>query len=147
MPRSWKSRVSRAGPRILALLWAAYDGSRLLAYWSVSPPQLTAVAVLIPLWIPWAVATALLTAGALVPPRAGTTSKAAARLMRQWGMTLTTGLLMVWGTAFLISDFSRGWVTATSYVMLAAFSGWAGWIASRDVADVRVVREETETSG
>ena len=142
MPSSWRSRVSRAAPRLLALLWAAYDGSRVLAYLDTSPPQLEAVAAILPLWIPWALATVLLILGGLVPPQAGHCPQQAARLMRQYGMTITTALLLVWGAAFLISDFSRGWVSAVSYIMLAFFSGWSGWVASRHVADVRAVREE-----
>lgn len=144
MPGSWRSRVSRAAPRLLALLWAAYDASRVLAYLDTSPPQLEAVAAILPLWIPWTLATALLILGGLVPPHAGRRSQRAARLMRQYGMTLTTALLLVWGAAFLISDFNRGWVTAASYLMLACFSGWSGWVASRHVADVRAVREEDQ---
>lgn len=142
MPGSWRSRVSRAGPRVLALLWAAYDGSRALAYLDTSPPQLGSVAAILPLWIPWTIATVLLILGGLVPPRAGHCSQQAARLMRQYGMTITTALLLVWGAAFLLSDFNRGWVSAVSYIMLACFSGWSGWVASRNVADVRAVREE-----
>lgn len=147
MPGSWRSRVSRAAPRLLALLWAAYDGSRALAYLDTSPPQLESVAAILPLWIPWTLATALLILGSLVPPQAGRRSQRAARIMRQYGMTLTTALLLVWGAAFLISDFSRGWVTAASYLMLVGFSGWTGWVASRDVADVRAVREEATSAG
>lgn len=147
MPGSWRSRVSVAGPRVLALLWAAYDASRAIAYIDSSPPQLAAVAVWLPLWIPWTIATVLLLLGGMVPPRAGCQSQQAARLMRQWGMTLTTSLLLIWATAFFVSDFHRGWVTAGSYLMLVAFSGWSGWVASRDVADVRAVREEVISAG
>ncbi len=147
MPGSWRSRVSRAAPRVLALLWAIYDGSRALAYVDRSPPQLEAVAAIIPLWLPWTVATILLVLGGLVPRRAGPRARQAARLMRQYGMTITTGLLLVWAAAFTLSDFSRGWVTGGSYLMLVAFSGWAGWIASRHVADVRAVREEVISAG
>ena len=141
MPSSWRSRVSRAAPRLLALLWAAYDGSRALAYLDTSPPQLSSVGEWMPLWIPWALATVLLILGGLAPPQAGRRPQRVARLMRQYGTTITTALLLVWGAAFLISDFDRGWVSAVSYLMLACFSGWSGWIASRHVADVRAVRE------
>lgn len=139
--------MSRAAPRLLALLWAAYDGSRALAYLDTSPPQLEAVAAILPLWIPWALATALLVLGALVPPQAGRRSQQAARLMRQHGMTITTALLLVWAVAFIISDFDRGWVSGGSYLMLACFSGWAGWVASRELADVRAVREGDTSAG
>ena len=142
MPNSWRAWVSRAAPRLLALLWAAYDGSRALAYLDTSPRQLESVAAILPLWVPWTLATVLLILGSLVPPQAGHRSQQAARLMRQYGMTLTTALLLVWGAAFLLSDFSRGWVSAVSYLMLACFSGWARWVASRECADVRAVREE-----
>lgn len=62
--------------------------------------------------------------------------------MRQYGMTISSALLLVWAVAFFISDFHRGWVTGGSYLMLVAFSGWSGWVASRELADVRAVREE-----
>lgn len=139
--------MSRAAPRLLALLWAVYSTSRALAYVDSSPPQLAAVADLVPLWIPWSAAAVLLMLGGLVPSRAGTRSQCGARLMRQYGMTISSALLLVWGTAFILSDFHRGWVTASSYLMLVAFSGWSGWLASRDVADVRAVREEGASVG
>lgn len=147
MVRSWRARASRFAPRGLSLLWSAFGASRALAYVDTSPPQLEAVAAVMPLWVPWAVASGLLALGGLVPPRAGQSSKRIARLMRQYGITITTALLLVWGAAFLISDFDRGWVSATSYIMLACFSGWSGWVASRDVADVRAVREEAISAG
>lgn len=145
---TWKAKASRLAPRAAALLWATYDASRSLAYLDTSPPQLSSVGEWMPLWIPWAATTALLVLGALVPTNAGEKSKHLARLMRQWGMTLTLSLLLVWGVAFIISDFTRGWVTGGSYIMLAAFAGWSGWVASRDLANVQAVKqEELESQG
>lgn len=134
--------VSRAAPRIAALGWALYGLSRALAYIDSSPPQLSGVATLMPLWMPWAVATALLVLGGLVPIKAGPRSKAIARTLRKWGMTLTFSWLIVWGVAFIVADVSRGWVTATSYLALAVFALISGWVASRDVASVRAIAEE-----
>lgn len=142
MPSSWRGRWSRAAPRAISLLWSAYTGSRALAYVDTSPPQLEAVAAILPLWIPWAAATVLLVLGALVPPQLPPVHSTVARIMRQYGMTASMALLMVWGAAFLISDFSRGWVTAGSYVMLGVFAAWSGTVASRELADVRAVLDE-----
>jgi len=141
---SWRPWVSHAAPRALALLWAVYCASRIVAYEETTPPQLSAVAalLLVPLWAVWAVAAVLLALGGLVPPQAGNTSKRLARGMRQWGMTISLSLLAMWAAAFLITDVNRGWVSAGNYLMLALFAGWAGWVASRDLADVRAVREE-----
>lgn len=139
---SWKAQMSRAAPRAAALGWAAYDLTRALAYLTTSPPQLQEIATIMPLWIPWMVATALLIAGGCVPPRVGKRSKQMALWMRQWGITLTVMLLMVWGVSFIVADVSRGWVTATSYITLAIFAGISGWIASREVASVAAVQEE-----
>lgn len=141
MPASWRATVSRAAPRVAALIWAGYDLSRALAYIDSSPPQLAAVSAWVPLWIPWAVATAMLILGGLVPTGAPGWAKRTARWMRQWGMTITLAAVTVWGVAFLVADFSRGWVTAGSYLMLAGFALICGWVASREVASVRAVRE------
>lgn len=141
VPRSWRATASRAAPRVAALLWAAYDLSRVLAYVDSSPPQLSAVSEWMPLWIPWAVATTMLVLGGLVPTGAAGWAKRHARWLRQWGMTITLSTLTVWGVAFLVADFSRGWVTAGSYLMLAGFALACGWVASREVASVRAVRE------
>lgn len=145
---TWKAKASRLAPRALSLLWATYDASRILAYVDSSPPQLATVSLWVPLWVPWTIITILLTLGALVPPQASHQSRHVARLMRQWGMTLTLSLLLVWGVAFIVSDFARGWVTGGSYIMLAVFAGWSGWVASRDIANVQAVtQEELEGQG
>ena len=138
---SWKAQASRAAPRAAALIWAAYDATRAAAYWTTSPAQLSEVATVMPLWIPWTIAPFLLTAGGCVPPRAGPQSKKLALGMRQWGITLTVMLLMVWGVSFIVADSSRGWVTAGSYVMLAVFASISGWVASREVASVTAISE------
>lgn len=138
---SWKAQASRAAPRAAALTWAAYDASRVAAYWATSPAQLSDAAAFMPLWVPWAVATFLLVAGGCVPPGAGPRSTKFALGLRQGGITLTVMLLMVWGVSFVVSDHSRGWVTAGSYVMLAGFASVSGWVASREVASVTAIRE------
>lgn len=59
MPVSWKGSASRFAPRALALLWAIFGASRVVAYINTSPPQLAAVAAVLPLWPlgcwPWVV--------------------------------------------------------------------------------------------
>ena len=144
---SWKAQASRAAPRAAALIWAVYDVTRAAAYWDTSPAQLSEVATVMPLWIPWAIATFLLTAGGCVPLGAGPRSKKLALGMRQWGITLTVMLLMVWGVSFIVTDSSRGWVTAASYVMLAVFASISGWVASREVASVTAIREHDINAG
>lgn len=138
---SWKAQASRAAPRAAALTWAVYDASRVAAYWETSPSQLSEVAVFIPLWIPWAVATFLLVVGGCVTPGVGPRSKKIALGMRQWGITLTVMLLMVWGVSFIVTDHARGWVTAGSYVMLAGAASISGLVVSREVASVTAIRE------
>lgn len=144
---TWKAKASRAAPRAAALLWAGFDLSRALAYWNTSPAQLTEVAQVVPLWIPWAVATVLLALGGLVPTNAGPRSRHVARSMRQWGITISVMLLMVWGVSFIVADSSRGWVTALSYLMLATYAAICGWVASREVASVHAIREGESLAG
>lgn len=146
---SWRSWVSHAAPRVIALLWAAFTLTRALAYTHGAPPQLVDVAIIlpVPLWVVWGIAAVLLGLGGLVPPRAGAGSQKAARLMRQWGLTVAASLLLMWAASFLLSDSERGWVSAANYLMLAFFAGWSGWIASREVASVRAVNEERGVGG
>ena len=144
---SWRSKASRGAPRLLALLWAVYAASRALAYVDTSPRQLDAVSSLVPLWLPWAVVALMLVLGGCVPARADACPRIAARSLRQWGMTGCFALLLMWGGAFIVSDFARGWVTAGSYVMLAVFALVSGFFASREVASVYAVREEVADAG
>lgn len=144
---TWKAKGSRVAPRAAALLWAGFDFSRAVAYWDTSPAQLSEVAQFMPLWIPWTVAGALLTLGGLVPTNAGPRSRHAARSMRQWGITISVMLLMVWGVSFIVADSSRGWVTALSYLMLATYAGICGWVASREVASIHAIREGESLAG
>ncbi|ALC05903.1 hypothetical protein CDES_07470 [Corynebacterium deserti GIMN1.010] len=139
---TWQSALSRAAPRVLALLWAGYATTRIVAYIDSAPPQLAVIHSILPLWVPWAVAAVLLTLGALVPPWGSDRQKRIAQHMRQWGSTVSSATIMAWAAAFLVADVSRGWVSAANYVMLGVFALVSGWIMSREVASVHAIRED-----
>lgn len=136
----WEAALSRAAPRVAALIWAGYALTRVASYASTSPPQLKSIHEILPLWIPWTVVATLLILGGLVPSNAGKRSKSLARGMRQWGSVISTMTLGIWAVAFLLADASRGWVSAVNYFMLTAFAVLSGWIMSREVASVRAVQ-------
>lgn len=139
---SWRGRASRAAPRVLALIWAGYAITRIVAYWGSAPQQLVVIHEILPLWVPWSVAATLLILGALVPPWVSGRQKRVAQLMRQWGSTVSSATIMAWSGAFLMADSARGWVSAVNYLMLGIFALVSGWIMSREVASVHAVRED-----
>lgn len=144
---SWRARLSILAPRVVALLWAAYNLSRAYGYWGTSPPQLQIVANIMPLWVPWMVVSVLLVAGALVPPQMPPKHHSVARAARQWGMSLTAGVLLVWAVAFFAADAARGFMSGGSYLMLMVSALAFGTIASREVVSVKAVKEaETDAA-
>lgn len=106
-------------PRVISLAWAIWAWSTAAAYWDVTPSQLDPVAALLPgNWVFWAwtIAATMLTAGAAIP---GTRISRAARIT---GLSLTAGLLISWGMAYIWETLQHGnrmWVSAKNYIFMA----------------------------
>lgn len=126
-------------PRLIALAWAAWAAPTAYAYKDGAPVQLQSAdeLVLLPLWILWAVAAALLAAGALVPIGAGPRQVEAARWMRIAGLAICACLLSVWGVSFLDAEAARGWVSAKNYIFMAFMALISAYLAGRDRVRVR----------
>lgn len=133
MIRALRDRMGCWLPRIKALVWAIFSTSTAWAYWGKVPDQLADIEALtpIPLWAVWAIAVALLTLGAIVPPKAGPRSKTAARWMRSAGIALAAGLLMMWALTYLDGQ-GRYWVTGKNYLMLAVLGLIGAWTIGKD---------------
>ena len=127
-------------PRFLAVAWAAFAAATAVAYIGLVPPQLEAVdgAISVPMWLLWAVATAALFFGSLVPSGASERARDVARWSRIIGMGIITAELVIWTIAFFC-DQPRGWVSGKNYGMLAVMALFSTWTIARDRARSGVV--------
>ena len=132
--------VQRYLPRFLAVAWAAFAAATAVAYIGLVPPQLEAVdgAISVPMWLLWAVATAALFFGSLVPSGASERARDVARWSRIIGMGIITAELVIWAIAFFC-DQPRGWVSGKNYGMLAVMALFSSWTIARDRAQSGVV--------
>lgn len=126
-------------PRLISLAWALWVIPTAFAYVDGSPPQLVSAEALLmlPIWVVWALAAALLVLGSLVPPGASERQLEAARWMRVVGLAICAGLLIMWGAAFLGADGGRGWVSAKNYLFMALAAIVSAYLSGRDRARVR----------
>ena len=133
--------VQRWLPRLLSLAWAAWAAATSVAYVDMVPQQLEAVdgAINAPVWLLWAVSSALLVSGVLVPSCAPGTVHSIARWSRITGMTIITAELVVWTAAFFV-DHPRGWVSGKNYAMLLVMALFCTWTIARDKARGKVVK-------
>ena len=136
-----KGWVQRYLPRFLAVAWAAFAAATAVAYIGLVPPQLKAVdgAISVPMWLLWAVATAALLFGSLVPSGASERARDVARWSRIIGMGIIAAELVIWSAAFFV-DQPRGWVSGKNYLMLAVMALFSTWTIARDRAQSGVVR-------
>ena len=127
-------------PRFLAVAWAVFAAATAVAYIGLVPPQLEAVdgAISVPMWLLWAVATAALFFGSLVPSGASERARDVARWSRIIGMGIITAELVIWTIAFFC-DQPRGWVSGKNYGMLAVMALFSTWTIARDRARSGVV--------
>ena len=114
----------------ICLLWAIWDAATAVAYIDSSPPQLQRVENILhmPIWVVWAVATACLVVGVLIPIKR---FRELAIWTRGIGMVLSVILLALWGLEFIFSDAERGWVSGKNYLMLAVNGLFFGYLVSR----------------
>lgn len=117
----------------ICLLWAIWDAATAVAYIDSSPPQLQRVENILhmPIWVVWAVATAFLVVGALIPAKRSERFREVAIWTRGIGMALSAALLALWGLEFIFSDTERGWVSGKNYLMLAVNGLFFGYLVSR----------------
>lgn len=114
----------------ICLLWAIWDAATAVAYIDSSPPQLQRVENILhmPIWVVWAVATAFLVVGALIPAKR---FREVAIWTRGIGMAASSALLALWGLEFIFSDAERGWVSGKNYLMLGVNGLFFGYLVSR----------------
>ena len=117
----------------ICLLWAIWDAATAVAYIDSSPPQLQRVENILhmPIWVVWAVATAFLVVGVLIPAKRSERFRELAIWTRGIGMALSAALLALWGLEFIFSDAERGWVSGKNYLMLADNGLFFGYLVSR----------------
>lgn len=118
---------------LVCLHWFIWDAATAVAYLDAAPPQLQRIENFLhmPIWIVWAVVSALLLFGALVPVRLGERFRELAIWTRGLGMVLSVILLALWGLEFIFSDAERGWVSGKNYLMLAVNGLFFGYVVSR----------------
>lgn len=130
-------------PRVIAATWGTYAVLTALAYKSTSVAALTPVEAILPTGSPalaWAVAAALLLAGAVLPP----TPRCArlGRVTRLSGITIVGALLFMWSASYALdalTEQSRMWVSAKNYVMLACAAAASAYVMGRDHGRRKVV--------
>lgn len=125
-------------PRVISAAWAVWAWFTAVAYWHTTPSQLDPVTRIMPgnwVLIAWAFSATLLTIGAVLP------SRKASQGARIIGLSLTAGLLISWGMAYLweaLTNGNRMWVSAKNYLFMAIIAMGTAQLVGRSTNPGRI---------